>query len=151
VQCRYRILGGSVEVDVLAPEGFNVGGVNPWFARAVERARRYDIGDGRSVSAVTPPYFLATKLVAFEDRGPDAQSSKDAEDIVTLLVEVEDLVTQVAAEGIRGDIARLWERVSAKYQIAKRDLSDLVDGHLDRGEAGHRDRVGQALLALARG
>lgn len=150
VQCRYRILGADVEVDVLSPDGFNVGGVNPWFARAVERARRYDVGAGFSVMAVTPPYFLATKLVAFEIRGPDTQSSKDAEDIVTLLVEVDDIVAQVDREGMRGEIAQLWARVSAKYGIAERDLSDLVDWHLDRDDAGHGDRVVRALLVLAR-
>lgn len=150
VQCRYRIEGGDVEVDVLSPEGFNVGGENQWFARAIERARRYDAGAGRSVMAVTPPYFLATKLVAFEDRGPDAQSSKDAEDIVTLLVEVDDLVLQVDAEGMRADVAQLWARISAKYGITERDVPDLVDGHLDRLEREHRDQVVQTLLLLAR-
>jgi hypothetical protein len=88
MQCRYRIRGTDIHLDVLSPEGFNVGGVNPWFARAAEAARPFDVGAARTVMAVTPPYFLATKLVAFEDRGPNAQSSKDVEDIVTLAVEV---------------------------------------------------------------
>ncbi len=93
---------------MLSPAGFNVGGVNPWFDRAAQRARAYDVGEGRTVMAMTPPYFLTTKLVAFADRGPDAQSSKDAEDIVTLLVEVPDLVDQVDAEGLRAEVKALW-------------------------------------------
>ena len=80
LQCRYRIRGTELDVDVLSPAGFNVGGVNPWFERAAQRARAYDVGEGRLVMALTPPYFLTTKLVAFADRGPDAQSSKDLED-----------------------------------------------------------------------
>jgi hypothetical protein len=148
VQCRYRIRGTEVDVDVMSPEGFNVGGVNPWFVRASVNAKPYDAGDGRTVLAVTPPYFLATKLVAFEDRGPDAQSSKDAEDIVALAVEVSDLVALVDAAGLRADIAVLWARALEKYVLAPDDLSDLVDWHLDRREGEHRQRVVETLRAL---
>jgi hypothetical protein len=61
LSCRYRIVETAVVVDVLSPEGFNVGGVNPWFTRAVERAGSYPIGAGEVVRAVTPPYFLAAR------------------------------------------------------------------------------------------
>jgi predicted nucleotidyltransferase len=147
--CRYRIVGAEVVVDVISPEGFNVGGVNPWFARAVARAARYAIEEGVTVRAVTPPYFLATKLVAFADRGPDAQSSKDAEDIVALAVEVPSLVDEVHAEGLRDEVAVLWERVFAKYQLARADLADFVDWHLDRQDRAHRDHVIGVLAQLA--
>jgi hypothetical protein len=60
LQCRYRIRGTELDVDVLSPAGFNVGGVNPWFERAAQRARAYDVGEGRWVMALTPPYFLTT-------------------------------------------------------------------------------------------
>ncbi len=149
LSCRYRIVGAPVVVDVLSPEGFNVGGVNPWFARAAERAARYEIGDGDTVRAVTPPYFLVTKLVAFVDRGPDAQSSKDAEDIVALAVEVPSLVDEVQAEGLRKDVAALWERVFEKYGFARSDLADFVDWHLDRGDRPDRDRAIGMLSELA--
>jgi predicted nucleotidyltransferase len=151
MQCRYRIRGTDIDVDVLSPEGFNVGGVNPWFARAAEAARPFDVGAARTVMAVTPPYFLATKLVAFEDRGPDAQSSKDVEDIVTLAVEVDALVAQIDAEGMRADIAELWTRALKKYGLANDDVPDLVEWHLDSREAEHRVRVVDALTALVRG
>jgi predicted nucleotidyltransferase len=158
LQCRYRIgatvvvdEGATVVVDVLSPEGANVGGVNPWFARAAARAARYEIGEGEAVGAVTPPYFLVTKLVAFADRGPDAQLSKDAEDIVALAVEVPSLVEEVEAEGLRDDVAALWERVFDKYGLARSDLADLVDWHLDRQDGAHRDRVIDTLAHLAGG
>jgi len=151
VQCRYRIRGTEVDVDVLSPEGFNVGGVNPWFGRAAKAARPFDAGAGRTVMAVTPPYFLATKVVAFADRGPDPQSSKDVEDIVALTVEVDTLVAQVDAEGMRSDIAELWTGALKKYGLANDDVPDLVDWHLDRREAEHRVRAIDALVALVRG
>jgi predicted nucleotidyltransferase len=151
LQCRYRICGTDYLVDVLSPEGANVGGVNVWFERAAARAAAYDVGDGIRVMAVTPPYFLATKLVAFEDRGPDVRSSVDCEDIVTLVVEIEDLLALVDAEGMRADVAVLWKRIFAKYAFGIDDLPDVVDGHLDAREREHRARIVQTLEALARG
>ena len=151
LQCRYRICGTEYVVDVLSPDGANVGGVNAWFHRAAARAGEYDVGDGVRVKAVTPPYFLATKLVAFEDRGPDVQSSVDCEDIVALAAETADLVSLVHAEGMRADVATLWKRVFDKYGFGVDDLSDVVDGHLDFREDKHRRRVVETLKASARG
>jgi predicted nucleotidyltransferase len=147
--CRYRIAEETVVVDVLSPEGLNVGGVNPWFSRAAARAARYSIGEGESVRAVTPPYFLLTKLVAFVDRGPDPQLSKDAEDIVALAVEVPSLVEEVQVEGLCDDVAALWERVFDKYGLTRLDLADFVEWHLDRRDREHRDRVIGMLAHLA--
>jgi predicted nucleotidyltransferase len=149
LQCRYRIHGTEIDVDVLSPDGFNVGGVNPWFERACLTAKPYDAGDGRTVVAVTPPHFLATKLVAFVDRGPDAQSSKDAEDIVTLAVEVADLVEQVDAAGLRDAIAGLWARAFERYALTTEDLAELIEAHMDRRERDHLERVVAMLRALA--
>lgn len=111
----------------------------------------YDLGNSVRVKAVSPPYFLATKLVAFESRGPDAQSSVDCEDIVVLAVEVAELVSLVEAEGMRADVSALWKRVFDKYGFGNDDLGDVVDGHLDRRDGEHRARIVEALDALARG
>jgi predicted nucleotidyltransferase len=150
LQCRYHVRGTEIDVDVLSPDGFNIGGANRWLKRAAERARAYDLGACRQVMAITPPYFLATKLEAFVDRGPDAQSSKDAEDIVALAVDVPDLVEQVDGERIRADVGGLWAEAFGKYRFAAADLPDFVDWHLDQRESAHRDRVVGTLDALAR-
>jgi hypothetical protein len=151
VQCKYLIKGTDIEVDVLSPQGFNVGGVNPWFERASAKARLFPSGDDRSVNAVTPPYFLATKLVAFEDRGPDALESKDLEDIIALTVEVNDLVQQVDAAGIRADVAELWVRAFKKYGLKPREIPDFVDAHLHRDDEDQRDHVIDMINRLVAG
>lgn len=151
LQCRYRIRGTDLDVDVISPQGMNIGGGNRWLDRAARRAGPYEAGKGRTVMAITPPFFLMTKLEAFVDRGPDAQSSKDIEDIVTLIVEVPDLVDQVTAEGLREEAAALWSKAFAKYKLGGDDLPDLVDWHLDQREHDHRERVATSVLALAEG
>src|SRR5262249_22207037 len=145
---RYHVRGSDLVVDILSSDGMNVP-PNAWLERAAHRARPYDLGHGQMVMAVTPPYFLATKLVAFEDRGPDAQSSKDLEDIVALAVEVLDLVEQVDAEGLRAEIAELFARALAKYGLIAGDLSDVVDWHLGREDQQHAARVVDVLRRLA--
>jgi hypothetical protein len=147
--CRYRIQGTRFDVDVLSPDGHNVGGVNPWFGRAAQRARPYNVGGGRMANAVTPPYFLATKLAAFKGRGPDVLSSKDLEDIVALAVEIEDLPRRVEQEGIRKEIGRLWWDALEHYRLQLDDLPDVVDGHLHRDDRAHRARVIDSLRELA--
>jgi hypothetical protein len=148
VQCRYHVRGSDLVVDILSPEGMNVP-PNAWLERAARHAHPYDLGDGQMVMAITPPYFLATKLVAFEDRGPDAQSSKDLEDVVVLAVEVLDLVEQVEAQGLRAEIAELLARALAKYGLIAGDLSDVVDWHLGREDQQHAARVTDVLGRLA--
>jgi hypothetical protein len=148
VQCRYRVCQGDVDVDVLSPEGKNVGGVNPWFERACKRARPYVLDDGRRINAISPPFFLATKVVAFANRGPDAQSSKDVEDIVTLAVEVDDLVEQVDREGLRPEVAVLWKASLAKYGLDSPDMADIVEWHLHQDDRAGFDRIVATLTAL---
>jgi len=151
IQCRYRIKGTDVDVDVLSPEGLNVGGPNPWLQLGSQKAKPYVLEDGRSINALTPPYFLATKLVAFEDRGTDPQSSKDLEDIVAVAVEVPDLVEQVTAEVIAREIAALWEGAFQKHSLRLSDVPELVDWHLHRDDKDDRGRVITTLRKLASG
>jgi hypothetical protein len=146
--CRYRVKGTDVDVDVLSPEGFNIGGVNVFFDRASKLARAYDVGDDRKANAVTPAYFLATKVAAFANRGPDARESKDLEDIVALLVDVDDVPGHVAAEGIGGEVAQLLSEAFHKYGVKVDDLPDLVDGHLGGDGVAHRASVLAALWTL---
>jgi hypothetical protein len=150
IQCRYHVVDSDVVLDVLSPEGYNVPS-NQWLSRAAKKAAPYDLGDGRSVLAITPPYFLATKLVAFEDRGPSPLESRDAEDIVALAIEIPDLCERVSAEKLVAEIAGLWRAVFATYGISLEDLPEIVDSHLHRDDEAERDRAIAALTALARG
>ena len=151
VMCRYRICGTELDVDVISPDGIDVGGGNPWLRRAAENYAFYDIGEGRQVKAVTPPYFLATKLVAFADRGEDILSSKDAEDIVTLVVERPNLVVEVTSAGLRTESRELWRAVSKKFGVKSPDIPDFVDCHLHREDSEHRSRVIKHITALWEG
>ena len=81
--CRWLVEG--VTVDVMPTEASVLGMASEWFHEAVTTAARMDLGDGVQAPVIKRPYFLATKLTAYRDRGAkDPYMSKDLEDIVTL-------------------------------------------------------------------
>jgi hypothetical protein len=92
--CRWVVSG--VTVDVMPTEGSVLGMSAEWFREALETASKKFLGEGVHAPVITPPYFLATKLAAFRDRGLlDLYMSKDLEDILTLLDGCESIVTLV--------------------------------------------------------
>ncbi len=93
--------------------------------RAAERAHSYKLDDGRSVRAISPAYFLATKLVALGDRGEDALSSKDADDIITAVVEVPALEEELEVD--RRGAGRALSPCACQAVLRDEDLDDFVD------------------------
>jgi len=146
ILCRYTIRRTGTVVDVVDLQGRTTGAADPWLERAVKHSGVYPLGEGVEVRAVTPPFFLATKLTAFIERGPDEMSA-DAEDIVTLAVEVQDLAAQVSLAGIADEVRELWGRARERFDLST--VSDLVDYHIHPLEVEHLDRVRETLTGLA--
>ena len=81
--CRWVIEG--VTADVMPTKESVLGMASDWFEEAVKNPESIDLGGGVVCPVVSRPYFLATKLAAYRDRGAkDPILSKDLEDIVTL-------------------------------------------------------------------
>jgi predicted nucleotidyltransferase len=82
--CRYVVSG--IIVDVMPTSEKILGFANRWYAGGIAHAVQVSIGDGYSIRIFSAPYFLATKLEAFNNRGGgDGRTSSDFEDIVYLL------------------------------------------------------------------
>jgi predicted nucleotidyltransferase len=84
VICRFKIQG--IIVDVM-PTGEGVLGFsNRWYPEGYKLAIDYTIDEFNTVKIFSAPYFLATKLEAFKNRGKnDGRMSPDFEDIIFLL------------------------------------------------------------------
>jgi len=65
--CRWRAKGVILDVMPTNPEILGFG--NSWFSPAVAAAVPIELYPGRLIWMVTAPYFLATKLEAFDGRG----------------------------------------------------------------------------------
>lgn len=85
VICRYSITG--IIVDVMPTSENILGFANRWYKEAHAKAQPVEVDeDMMPVYIFTAPYFIATKLEAFKDRGgKDGRTSTDFEDIVFVL------------------------------------------------------------------
>ncbi len=150
-QFRYEVPGTDLLIDVMSPDGINIGGGTRWMREAAERAVNRTLPDGRSVRVVTPPYFVMLKLAAFLDRGQDFVSSKDVEDLICIAVEVDDLAEQVADAGIGAEMSSLWRDAFRKHQVDLTFIPDIIEAHFHPADADRRARVQTIVGSLARG
>lgn len=76
----------NITVDVMPVDPVVLGFSNRWYPEAVKEAATYVLQSGLPVRAISPIYFVATKLEAFKGRGRgDFRSSHDLEDVLALL------------------------------------------------------------------
>ena len=92
--CRW--VAADVVLDVMPPRPEILGFGNEWYQPALDAAVVVTLPSGKSIRMVTAPYFLATKLAAFDTRGKDDYvMSHDMEDIIAAL----DLRGAIGNEG----------------------------------------------------
>lgn len=103
---------------------------NQWYSQALQFATVTEIAAGITIRVVTGPYFLATKIDAFYNRGKgDFIASHDMEDIVTL------------GDGrpeIAGEVRAVPVEVKAFLSNTFRDFLDSLPGYLLPDSASQR-------------
>ena len=143
--CRWIL--DDVTVDVLPIREDVLGWKSKWFEAALSAAKTVPIGASR-VRIVTPPYFVALKLEAFEDRGnKDFLTSTDFEDVICLTNGRESLVNEIRdCENLRGWIARKF-----RDYLTHPELEDAVDGFVqtESDTEVRKKRIMEAFTALA--
>lgn len=83
VVCRFHY--SDIKVDVMATKTIGWAPGNPWFQAGFDKSQNINL-DGIEIKVLPFPYFLASKLSAFYDRGgKDPRTSHDFEDIVYIL------------------------------------------------------------------
>lgn len=123
--CRWLYHG--FKVDVMSTDASAVGFTNIWYKEGVERAVEV-LSTPVSVKIFSLPYFLASKIVAFRDRGNnDYMSSRDIEDIVSLLeVASEELLEKQLPQVSR--VVREFLKKEFKLLLATSDFIDCIPG-----------------------
>lgn len=104
--CRMRL--GDLKVDFMPDDGKILGFENRWYKDAFQAAEPYRLTPQTTIRLLTPPYFLATKLEAYQGRGNnDPLDSKDVEDILTLVNGRPELTGELrtADPGLRQHVA----------------------------------------------
>jgi len=124
--CRWLVDG--VIVDIMPTDEEILGFSNRWYKDALQHAAVQLISDDIAIRLVTAPYFLATKIDAFHNRGADDYfASHDMEDIITLLDGRSEVVEEVnaAPADVRDFLAEEFERF-----LKNRAFLDALPGHL---------------------
>lgn len=135
VICRWR--HAELVLDVMPTDETILGFSNRWFEPALASARDVTLKSGR-IRAISPVYFLATKLEAFHGRGGgDFASSHDLEDAITVIDGRPEIVNEVlAAEAdVRRYLATEFRRL-----LTDRGFTDALRGFL-LPDAGSQARL----------
>jgi hypothetical protein len=113
----------------------------------MQTAQRHQLSDAVAIRLVTAPYFIATKLEAFQGRGQgDYQLSHDLEDLIAVVDGRPELVREIEQaepdlrEYLRDGIGKLLDDVSFR---------EALPGHLP-GDAASQQRLPSVLERLER-
>ncbi|MEW6077596.1 MAG: hypothetical protein AB1724_07285 [Thermodesulfobacteriota bacterium] len=92
--CRW--LKKGMILDVMPTNPAILGFGNRWFAKAFASACYHRLPSGQEIKLLPAPFFLATKIEAFQHRGnADFVFSTDMEDMVTVIDGRPEIVTEV--------------------------------------------------------
>ena len=69
---------------------------NRWYADAIDASIIAELPDRTQIRLITAPYFIATKLEAFYDRGKGDYMSHDIEDHVNLIDGRKEMIQDIA-------------------------------------------------------
>ncbi len=136
VICRWQHQG--VKVDIMPTTDDGYGFTNPWYPEAIRTADVLRLPSGNVFRVISAPLLIATKIVAFQDRGQgDFQSSHDLEDIVAVVDGRPELIAEFhkASEEVR---EFLDDEIGVL--LGTRAFVDAISRHL-RPDAASQARV----------
>jgi predicted nucleotidyltransferase len=92
----FRWFWRGMQLDLVPLDEKVLGFANRWYRPAFEAAQTATLPSGLQLRHLSSPYFMATKLEAFRDRGNnDVYLSHDLEDIITVVDGREELLTEL--------------------------------------------------------
>lgn len=126
---------GHLSVDIMPTDGAHLGLNTTWFKEALSTATEKEIAHTR-LKLVSPAGFLATKYVAFLDRGQgDHYASHDLEDFVTVVDGREDIVADV--DQAPGEMRRFLID-AAKALTGNAEFDEALPGQLPPDSASQQ-------------
>jgi predicted nucleotidyltransferase len=129
--CRW--VKGDTVLDVMPLDEKVLGFTNIWYQPAINEAEEHEILPGMTIKVISPPYFCATKLEAFDGRGAgDYLASHDLEDIITVIDGRAEIIKEIS--GTPEDVR---DYISGKIRglLNTRQFLDALPGYLLPDEA----------------
>ena len=135
----FRWTFAGMKLDVMPIDQAVLGFSNPWYESAMQTAVTVTLREGLSIRLVTATSFVATKLVAFLDRGKgDYLESHDLEDVLSVVDGRPELVDEFerAASELREYVAGVFARL-----LADEDFINALPGMVIEGSPADRSPV----------
>jgi predicted nucleotidyltransferase len=145
-RCRWVL--GDLTVDIMPAAGDFLGLNTAWFREALASATPRMVPGG-TLRVVSPAGFIATKYVAFLDRGAgDYCASHDLEDLITVIDGREEIVEEVAAAD-PALCAYVTKAMAAL--VSSDDFMEALSGHLpaDAASQGRLAGLRRKLTSIA--
>jgi predicted nucleotidyltransferase len=145
ITCRF-LLDGLI-VDVMPTDADILGFSNRWFKDGVKNAVEFKLDNGEVIRIFTAPYFIASKMKAFKDRGNgDLYGSHDFEDIIFVLDNndaIEEELQQADAE------VKEYLKNEFNALLKNTHIEEIVIGHVERtGQTERKNKVMQVMSGL---
>ncbi|MDE8742614.1 hypothetical protein PZA22_08095 [Pectobacterium polaris] len=87
---------GDLRVDFMPDDKDILGFTNRWYQRAVETSTAFNLTPDLVINLISPVYFIATKLEAYNGRGKDDPlESRDIEDILNLVDGRQEFISEL--------------------------------------------------------
>jgi predicted nucleotidyltransferase len=138
VICRYSIHG--ITVDVMPTAENILGFSNKWYPEAFRKSIIATLDEGISIKIFSAPYFLASKLEAFSDRGEnDGRFSSDFEDIVHVLNNRQPVWDEIRESG---ESVRQYLKEEFTKLLDQKYLDEWIGANLEYSE---QQRVGSII------
>ena len=94
--CSYKYK--DISIDIMPSEDSSIGISNTWYKPGFIHVQQIELPGSITINILPSPYFLATKLEAFKDRGQnDFYGSHDFEDIIYLIDNRTTIVEEILA------------------------------------------------------
>lgn len=142
--CRW--LAGELVIDVMPTDPKILGFSNRWYLGGIKNKIAVDLG-GVTVHVMPFPYFLASKVEAFSNRGAaDPRFSKDLEDIVLVLDGNKNPLNELnhVDADLRAFIAETFNR-----WMADPEIREAVAAFIPANESKRAKRVLEVMRSLS--
>lgn len=141
--CRWQHENG-ISLDVMPTDPKILGFSNRWYSDTIAHAVEHTLEPGLIIRVAPPPYFCATKLVAFHGRGEgDYGGSHDLEDFLAVVDGRAELAGEIRTANV--DLRR-YLAAEVTNLLEKPEFMDVLPGYLMPDAASQ----GRLSLLLAR-
>jgi len=137
IVCGFIIKG--ITVDVMPTNDSSIGFTSQWYEKGFMNSILYKIDDKHIIRILSAPYFLVTKLEAFNGRGgSDGRTSQDFEDIVFILEQRSTIWNELASAD---DEVRIYVVMEFLRLKSNPNLREWIDSHVERNSPRATRRI----------